>query len=80
MLLPIDRPDRCGPRRYDHAGSPGCHKELTAMSLDTALLVGGVTALLILLGVLHRLAERKEAKLRQGRPKRGEHDPPWRYP
>lgn len=50
------------------------------MSLDTALVVGGVTALLILLGVLHRLAERKEAKERQGRPKRGEHDPPWRYP
>lgn len=60
--------------------APAAIGELTAVSLDTALVVGGVTALLILLGILHRLAERKEAKLRQGRPKRGEHDPPWRYP
>jgi hypothetical protein len=49
------------------------------MNLGTVLAVALVAAILILMGLLHRRAERKRAELLQGRPKH-DYDPPWRYP
>jgi energy-converting hydrogenase Eha subunit B len=49
------------------------------MNVGTVVAVAMVVAILIVMGVLHRRAERKQAELRKGRPKH-DYDPPWRYP
>ena len=50
------------------------------MSTGTILAVVFITVTLIALALLNRRSEKKEAELKQGRPKGKEHDPPWRYP